>query len=87
MYGDYDMILNSHLLSASHPHGLAILLQFCDERVSLSDKVGVLLVLIVRSVCLDDAIDAVNCARDALGCDELGEITARPNQQDGTREE
>jgi hypothetical protein len=53
---------------------LAILLQLGDELISLLDHVCVLLVLVVWSVCLNDALDAVNGAWDAVCGDELGEV-------------
>lgn len=41
------------------------------------DDVGVLLVLVVRAVRLDDAVDAVDGAGDAVCCDELGEVAVK----------
>jgi hypothetical protein len=56
------------------PDGLAVLLQLGDELVALLDHVHVLLVLVVWAVCLDDALDAVDGARYAVGGDEFGEV-------------
>jgi hypothetical protein len=53
---------------------LAVLLQLGDELITLLDHVCVLLVLVVWSVCLNDALDAVNGAWDAVCSDELGEV-------------
>ena len=38
------------------------------------DHIGVLLVLIVRAVGLDDAVDAVDGTGDTIGGDEFGEV-------------
>ena len=64
----------STALAAPQPDGLTVLLQLCDELVSLLHYVGVLLVLVVWSVRLDDALDAVDGARDAVCGDELSEV-------------
>lgn len=61
-------------LAPPQPDGLAVLLQLCDELVALLDHVCVLLVLVVWPVRLDDALDAVDGAGDAVGGDELGEV-------------
>ena len=39
------------------------------------DHIGVLLILIIRPVRLDDAVDAVDGAGDAVCGDEFGEIS------------
>ena len=51
-------------------------MQLGDELVALAHHVLVLLVLVVGSVGLDDALarDAVNRAGDAACGDELGEV-------------
>lgn len=66
-------------LTTSEPYCLAVLLQFGDELIALLDDVIVLLVLVVGSVGLDDALarDAIDSAGDALCGDEFGEITMR----------
>jgi hypothetical protein len=53
-------------------------LQLRNQLVALADNVLVLLVLVVGSVRLDDALarDAVNGAGDAAGGNESGEVTA-----------
>jgi hypothetical protein len=56
------------------PDGLTVLLQLGDELVALLDHIHVLLVLVVRTVRLNDALDTVDGARDAVRCDELGEV-------------
>jgi hypothetical protein len=61
-------------LAAPQPDSLTVLLQLRDELVTLLDRVCVLLVLVVWSIGLDDALDTVNGARDAVGGDELGEV-------------
>lgn len=61
-------------LAAPQPDSLTVLLQLRDELITLLDRVCVLLVLVVWSVGLDDALDTVNGAWDAVGGDEFGEI-------------
>lgn len=63
-------------LAAPQPDSLAVLLQLCDELITLLDHVCVLLVLVVWSVGLDDALDTVNGTRNTVGGDELGEVPA-----------
>jgi hypothetical protein len=53
---------------------LAILLQLCDELIALLQDVGVLLILVVRPVRLNNALNAINGAGDAVGGNEFGEI-------------
>ena len=40
------------------------------------DDISVLLILIIRAVRFDDAVDAVNGAGDAVSGDEFGKVTA-----------
>jgi hypothetical protein len=49
-------------------------LQLGDKLITLLDDVRILLVLVVWSVGLDDALDTVDGARDAVCCDEFGEV-------------
>lgn len=67
-------------LTPPQPHGLAVLLQLRDQRIAMLHDTGVLLVLIVRSVCLDNAVDPVDGAGNAVAGDELGQIPIRVNQ-------
>ena len=73
---DYRSLFTISLtaLATSQPDGLTVLLQLCDELVALLHYVAVLPVLVVWSVRLDDALDAVDSAWDAVCGDELGEI-------------
>ena len=70
---------NRHLtaLASTQPDSLAVLLQLGDELITLLDHVCVLLVLVVRAVCLDDALDAVDGAGYAVGSDETSEVPVR----------
>jgi len=61
-------------LTAPQPDGLTVLLQLGNELVTLLDYVCVLLVLVVGSVGLDDALDAVDRAGYAVGGDESSEV-------------
>lgn len=67
----------SAALASPQPHRLPVLLQLRDELVALFDHIGVLLILVIGSVRLDDALDAVDGARDPIRGDELGEIPGR----------
>jgi hypothetical protein len=66
-------------LAAPQPYSLAVFLKLGDKLIALSHNVIVLLVLVVWSVCLDDAFSshAVNGTRDSLGCNEFCKITWR----------
>lgn len=55
-------------------HGLAVFLEFSDQRITMLHHIRVLLVLVVGSVRLDNPIDAVDRARNAVAGDELGQI-------------
>ena len=61
-------------LTTPQPDRLSILLQFGDQAIALLDDVGILLVLVIRAVGLDDAVDAVDGAWDAVCGDEFGEV-------------
>lgn len=63
-------------LAAPESYGLAILLEFRDQSVAVLDHVGILLVLVVWSVRLDDPVDPVDGASDAVASDVLGQIPA-----------
>lgn len=65
-------------LATPQPHSLTVLLQFRDELITLSHNVLVLLVLVIGSVGLDDALagDAIDCTGDTTGGDEASEVTA-----------
>lgn len=70
-------------LAPPQPHGLAVFLKLCDKLISLSYNVIILLVLVVWSVGLDDALSShtVNGTWDSLCCNEFCKIT-RKSQQD-----
>lgn len=61
-------------LTSPHPHSLPILLQLCDQLITLFDDIIVLLVLVIRPIRLDHAVDAVDIARYAVSRDEVHEI-------------
>lgn len=64
-------------LTPPQSHRLPVLLQFRNEPVTLLDDVCVLLVLVVGPVRLDDFVDAVDGAGDAVCGDELGEVAGK----------
>jgi hypothetical protein len=53
---------------------LTVLLQLGDELVTLLDHICVLLVLVIGAVRLNNALDTVDGAWDAVCGDELGEV-------------
>jgi len=63
-------------LTTPQPHSLAVFLEFCDQLVSLFNNIVVLLVLVIRSVGLDDPLSshAINRAVDSFSCDKLGQV-------------
>ena len=67
-------IMQSTPFTPPQPDRLAVFLQFRNQAIAVLDHIGVLLVLIVRAVGLDDAVDAVDGAGDAIGGDEFGEV-------------
>ena len=56
-------------------HGLAVLLELGDQCIAVLDHIRVLLILVVGSVRLDDPVDPVDRARNAVVGNELGKIT------------
>ena len=56
------------------PNSLPVLLKLCDQGISMLHHIGILLVLVVRSVGLDDTVDSVNRACDPVAGNELGQI-------------
>ncbi len=61
-------------LTPPQPHSLPILLQLSNQPVPLLDDIRILLILIVRPVRLDDLVDAVDGAGDAVCGYEFCEI-------------
>lgn len=66
--------LSSSSFTTTQPDSLPVLLQFRDQCVALFDNVGILLILVVRPVRLDDAADSVYRTRYSISGDELGQI-------------
>jgi hypothetical protein len=61
-------------LASSQPHRLSVLLQLRNKCISLLDDVVVLLVLVVRAICLDDALHAVNRAGNPISGNEFRQV-------------
>lgn len=61
-------------LATSHPHRLTVFLQLGDELIALLNYIVVLLVLVVWTVRLDDAVHAIHIARDPVCCNEVHKI-------------
>ena len=66
-------------LATSQSHSLTILLKLSDELITLLYNIGILLVLVVRSVGFNDALSShpVNGTWNTFSCDELGQIPER----------
>ena len=69
----------SHLCTLASPQSycLAVLLEFRNELITLLDHIIVLLVLVIRTVGLDDALSShsVDGAWDSLSRNELCKVT------------
>lgn len=61
-------------LASPKSDGLSVLLQLGNQCISVFHNVRVLLVLVVGAVGLNDAVDSVNRACNAVARDILGEI-------------
>lgn len=61
-------------LAPPQPHGLSILLKLRDQRIALLHHIGILLVLVVRPIRLNNPVDSINGAGDAVAGNELGQI-------------
>lgn len=66
--------------ASSQPHGLSVLLQFRNQSIAVLHNICVLLVLVVRSVRLDDAIDPVDGACNPVAGNEFGKIPVAVSQ-------
>lgn len=62
-------------LAPPHSNGLAVLLELGDEGITLLDDIGILLVLVIRAIGLDDSVDTIDRARYPVTGDELGKIS------------
>ena len=56
------------------PDSLSILLKLRDKGISMLHHIRILLVLVVRSVRLDNTVDTIDRACDPVACNELGQI-------------
>jgi hypothetical protein len=65
---------NLATLASPQPDRLSVLLQLSDELVTLLDNIHILPVLVVWSVGLDNALDAIDGAGNAVCSDELGKV-------------
>lgn len=61
-------------LAAPESHGLSVLLQLGNQCIALLYQIRILLVLVVRTVGLDDSIHTVHGAGYPLGGDEFCKI-------------
>lgn len=72
---DSWQLFPSTTFTTTKTHGLPVLLQLRDQCITVLDNIDVLLVLVVGSVRLDDAVDAIDGARYPVRGDEFGKIT------------
>lgn len=61
-------------LTSPQSNRLSVLLQLGDQLIALLNHIVVLLVLVVWSIRLDDFVDTVDCAWDAICGDEVGKV-------------
>lgn len=61
-------------LTTPKTNGLSVLLELGDQGIAVLHHVRVLLVLVVGAIGLNDAVDAVNGACNAVAGDEFGQI-------------
>lgn len=61
-------------LTAPKTNGLSVLLELGNQGIAMLHHIRVLLVLVVGAVRLNDAVDTVNGARNAVAGDELGKV-------------
>ena len=73
------IVICLYSLATPQPHRLTILLQLCNQLVTLLHHIIILLVLVVWSVGLNNTLsgDTVDCARDPLSRNKLGQITVQ----------
>jgi hypothetical protein len=67
-------IVNLTPFATSQPHSLPILLELGDELISLLHNICVLLVLVIWTISLDDAVHSVDGAGYAISGNELGKV-------------
>lgn len=65
----------STTLAPSHPHSLPILLQFRDELIALLHDIHILLILVIWAIRLDDLVDTIDSARNAIHGDKVAEVS------------
>lgn len=71
--------------ASSQPHGLSVLLQFRNQGIAVLHNIRVLLVLVVWSVRLDDAIDPIDGACNPVAGNEFGKIPVAVSQHSSNR--
>lgn len=71
--------------TATKTDSLPILLELGNQRIAVLDHIGVLLVLIIGPIGLDDAIDSVDGACNPVTRDELGEVPTKSVDNSRTR--
>lgn len=64
-------------LTSPQSNRLSVLLQLGDQLIALLNHIVVLLVLVVWSIRLDDFVDTVDCAWDAICGDEVGKVSIK----------
>lgn len=61
-------------LTSTKTNRLSVLLELGNQGITVFHHIRVLLVLVIRAIGLNDPIDAVNRACNAVARDELGQI-------------
>ena len=68
------MCQNLASLAPSQPYSLSVLLQLRDQCIAMFHHIGILLILVIRSVRLDNPVHPVNRACDTVARNEFRQI-------------
>ena len=64
-------------LTSTKTHSLSILLDLGDQRITVLNHVGILLVLVVGAIRLNDTVDTVDGAGNTVVGNEFGKVTVK----------
>lgn len=64
-------------LTSTKTHSLSILLDLGDQRITVLNHIGILLVLVIGTIRLNDTVDAVDSAGNTVVGNEFGKVTVK----------
>lgn len=64
-------------LTSTKTHSLSILLNLGDQRITVLNHIGILLVLVIGTIRLNDTVDAVDSAGNTVVGNEFGKVTVK----------